>query len=284
VLPAAAGVLLVHGLRATREEGLRVVSTLNTLGYPVLLLSYRNDPDAAASPDGYYHLGDTEWRDPEAAVREAIGRGARDVVLYGWSMGGSIIETFQRRSTDKASVRAVILDAPMLDWLKSIDAQVRRMHLPGWFTHVLAWFAARKAKLRFSDLRYVHPSTNRSVATLVFHGSNDSLVPIDCSDQFARSLPDLIAYHRVDGAEHTESWNSDPARYESVLRNFLQRVAEPPVPARNRRPHLTGPARQCPAWQPRATDDGIAEDLFEHKRRPSHVCRAVETTRSTSRA
>ncbi|MGH3588469.1 MAG: alpha/beta hydrolase family protein, partial [Pseudonocardia sp.] len=70
----------VHGRGGSRREALRILPALHALGMSQLVLSYRNDEGAPASPDGHYHLGDTEWEDVEAGVRYALDRGARRFV------------------------------------------------------------------------------------------------------------------------------------------------------------------------------------------------------------
>jgi uncharacterized protein len=217
----------VHGFHATREEGLSIVPTLAQMGYPVLMMSHRNDAGAPKSPDHFYHLGDTEWQDIEAGVRYALALGAQDVVQYGWSMGGCIVETFLSRSSYAAQVRAVVLDAPILDWHKVIDTQMHKLHFPHWFTYVVEWTATLRAGINFTALNHEHPARERTTPTLLFHGTADALVPIGSSDTLWQARPDLITYQRVNGADHTEAWNVDPQAYEDALKTFLTRVSEP---------------------------------------------------------
>ena len=61
----------VHGRATTREETLRGVAAFHRAGLTSLVVSYRNDGDAPASPDRRYALGETEWRDIDAAIRFA---------------------------------------------------------------------------------------------------------------------------------------------------------------------------------------------------------------------
>ena len=220
-------VLLVHGFHASREEGLRVLPTLAQMGFPTLLLTYRNDAGVPKSPDHLYHLGNTEWQDIEAGVRYALSHGAQDVVLYGWSMGGFMVETFLRRSSNVAQTRAVVLDAPILDWHKAIDTQMHKLHFPHWFTYVVEWFASWRLGINFAALNYERPPRDRITPTLLFHGTADGMVPVESSDTFAQALPGLVTYLRVNGADHTQAWNVDPQAYEDALKAFLVRVSGP---------------------------------------------------------
>ena len=223
-------VLLVHGFHAPREEGLRILPTLVQMGFPVLQLSYRNDAGAPRSPDHLYHLGDTEWQDVESGVRYALAHGAQDVVLYGWSMGGCMVETFLRRSSYTAQIRAVILDAPLLDWHKAIDTQMHKLHFPHWFTYVVEWAATLRAGINFAALNYERPARERTTPTLLFHGTADGMVPIGSSDTFAQAHPDLITYQRVNGVDHAQAWNADPQAYEDAVKTFLTReTSDKPV-------------------------------------------------------
>jgi alpha-beta hydrolase superfamily lysophospholipase len=222
--PRATWVLMVHGYNATREQGLCVLPLIHSLGFPVLNSSYRNDPGAPASPDRLYHLGDTEWQDVEAMVRYAREHGAADLILYGWSMGGCMVETFLQRSPEAGSVRGVILDSPILDWhAATIRLMHETLHFPVWFLHFVEWVVARRG-VDFSALKSLPPSSGRIPPTLLFHGTADTLAPVSVSDAFARAYPELVTYQRIVGSDHVQTWNAAPQVYEEALQTFLTRI------------------------------------------------------------
>ncbi len=88
-------VVFVHGRGETPREGLRIASTVAPLGYPMLLIQYRNDPQAPAG-NGYGQFGVDEWQDLEGAVQYALDNGAERIVLAGASMGGAASLAFLR--------------------------------------------------------------------------------------------------------------------------------------------------------------------------------------------
>ena len=220
-------VLLVHGRGDTMSEGLRVMPALHRLGLPMLDISYRNDPGAPAGPGRLYHLGGSEWRDVAAAVRYATAHGARHVVLYGWSMGGAIVEAFVRHSHLSSRVSAVVLDSPVVDWRAVLNLQANQRHLPG----VVTWAAERVVSWRiginWDDFDVVaHPQTI-TVPTLLFAGKSDTLVPYAPTARLAAERPRLITFYPVPTADHTEAWNIDPGAYDRRLAGFLRRHALP---------------------------------------------------------
>jgi len=220
-------VVMVHGRGGTRREALRVLPALHGLGLPVLVPTYRNDIEAPASPDGHYHLGDTEWLDVEAAVRLALDRGARRIVLFGWSMGGAITAAFLDRSPLASAVTAMVWDAPLVDWRATLRLQARNRRLPPGLTP----FATSATRLRIGidfdrfDLRRRPPAVRPP--TLIVHSTEDTAVPVEPSRALAAvgsSLDWPIEYLEVPEVEHTAAWNADPEAYEQAVVEFLERV------------------------------------------------------------
>jgi uncharacterized protein len=229
LVPAAGDtwVVMVHGRGGSRREALRVLPALHERGFPVLVPSYRNDEEAPASPDGHYHLGDTEWRDIEAAVRFALDGGARHVVLFGWSMGGAITAAFLDRSSDASSVAAVVWDSPLVDWRATLRQQARNRRLPPGLTPFATSITSRRIGIDFDrfDLRRRPPAVRPP--TLIVHSTEDTAVPVGPSRALAAAAPALdwpMEYVEVPDVEHTGSWNADPEAYEQVVTGFLAEV------------------------------------------------------------
>jgi alpha-beta hydrolase superfamily lysophospholipase len=213
--------ILVHGHNDNRQNDLRIAPVLRRTGLTSLLISYRNDLGAPESPDGLYHLGETEWIDLQAAVRYALAHGAQRVVLIGYSMGGELITQFMQRSRLSADVSALVLDAPVLDWRSLIEFNAEQIGLPGFLGMPVEWMIDARANPDWDSLDALEHSEDFHLPILLFHSTEDDLVPISTSDDFAAELPQWVTYYRVPIVGHTEGWNLNPRLYDGRLRGFL---------------------------------------------------------------
>ncbi|MFE9775898.1 alpha/beta hydrolase [Streptomyces sp. NPDC005931] len=214
-------VITVHGLGTTREHALNVMEFLHRHRFPVLAPAYRGDVGAPRPPDGLNHLGETEWRDLDAAIRYALTSGARQVVLYGWSTGATMALRAAARSGVREHVAGLVLDSPVLSWEATLRALAAARRTPG----ALLPLAVRAAQGRtglYGDRRADAVHLARiSIPTLILHGPGDTVAPWLFSRRLAEAHPNTVILHTVTSAPHAAMWNADPDSYEEALRRFL---------------------------------------------------------------
>jgi alpha-beta hydrolase superfamily lysophospholipase len=219
--------IIVHGINGNREDNLRIAPTLHRAGLPVLLITYRGDVGAPRSPDGLHHMGLTEWRDLQAATGYALAHGARRVVLIGYSMGGAIVAQFMERSSLAHRVLGVVLDAPALSWKAILAFNAKEKGFPSFAAIPVEWAIGSRIDADWGSLDALDHPGSFHLPILLFHGTDDEVVPISLSDAFAKELPEWVTYYRVTGAGHVESWNVDPGLYDERLAAFLSRIDNP---------------------------------------------------------
>ncbi|MFE5916303.1 alpha/beta hydrolase [Streptomyces sp. NPDC056468] len=214
-------VIAVHGLGTTREQAMNVMEFLSGRHFPVLALAYRGDLGAPRPPDGLNHLGETEWRDLDAAMRYAVRYGAKQLVLLGWSTGATMALRAAAHSGLRDRVSGLVLDSPVLSWEATLRALASARRTPS----VLLPLAVRAAQGRTGlNADRANGNGNRddlTVPTLIFHGPDDRVAPWSLSRRLADARPDLVALQTVDRAPHAAMWNADPEFYEESLRRFL---------------------------------------------------------------
>lgn len=223
-------VIQVHGRGVRRQETLRAVSVFQEAGYTSLLVSYRNDGDAPASPDGKYGLGDTEWRDVDAALEFAAEHGAQRVVLMGWSMGGAIALQTLMRARHRDLIVGVVLDSPAIDWADVVEFQGRLLRLPAVIAQgamtVMGhrWGRAvtgQEAPIAFTRLDVVAQADGLDVPILLLHSDDDGYVPSTGSRALAAARPDIVTFVPFREARHTKLWNHDPAPWNAAIGSWL---------------------------------------------------------------
>lgn len=213
--------IVVHGINGTPQTGLRLLPGLHRAGLPTMLIAYREDLGAPASPDGFHHMGLTEWLDLQAAARYALAHGARRLLLAGYSMGGAIVAQFMEKSRLANRVAGLVLDAPVLDWRRVLEFNSTEMGLPGFSVLPVEWVIGARIDADWDSLDALSHPQDFHLPILLFHGEDDKVVPIATSDDFAAELPRWVNYYRLREAGHTQSWNVDPGLYERRLGAFL---------------------------------------------------------------
>ncbi len=229
----ATWVVAVHGQNGRRKAELKILPVVHQLGLPFLDISYRNDEGAPSSPDGLLHLGDAEWRDLEAALRQAQTMGARRFVLYGTSMGGQIIGQLLARSPLANTVDRVVMDAPMIDVRMTSEQGARNFHVPGFVAGFVAGLSDAVVEWRtgvdVDQLSLIrHPPKVRPPLLLI-HTVPDTDHPIQEPLDLVAAAAKLgwqIQFEKFDQGEHTEAWNVDRARYDQLIRGFLSQVRD----------------------------------------------------------
>lgn len=220
---ASTWVVHVHGRGATREESLRYLPTLHEAGVTVLVPTYRNDPGAPADPSGQYRLGETEWRDVEAALAYARAEGADRVLVLAWSIGAAISLQTLDRSAEADLVEAVWLDSPVLDWRDTFQAQGALNGLPSPLTSVAILMIERRAGIDLDDYDWVTRADELPDLPIhIEHPDGDSYVPNGPAVALAEARPDVVTLVRDSPAEHTRAWNLDPFGYEERLAAFVK--------------------------------------------------------------
>ncbi|MFE0704087.1 alpha/beta hydrolase [Streptomyces sp. NPDC058872] len=219
--PRTTWVIALHGLGTTREHPLNLVPFLHLRKIPVLLPAYRGDEGAPASPDGLAHLGDSEWRDVDAAIRYAVRRGARKVILHGWGTGASMALRAAAESGVRDRISGLVLDSPVLDWEATLRHLAAAHHVPGPLLPLAVRAAQARTGPHGDRLAAASSPDALHVPVLLFHGPDDTIAPWESSVELAARRPDLVSLQTVRQAPHASMWNADPVRYEESLRRFL---------------------------------------------------------------
>ena len=226
-------VISVHGRGVRRQECLRAVEVIRRCGYNSLLVSYRNDGDAPQSVDGRYALGDTEWRDVDAALEFAIARGATEVVLMGWSMGGAISLQLATRSAHAHILRGIMLESPVINWVDTINYQTDAQHAPRVVSAIARtlvsspWARGLTGQVEPIDLDrldFVARAGELTLPILLMHSADDGYVPPYASRALALERPDIVTFDEFTIARHAKLWNYDADRFNEDIGGWLSRL------------------------------------------------------------
>ncbi|GAP53503.1 hypothetical protein AHiyo6_00680 [Arthrobacter sp. Hiyo6] len=226
-----AWVIHIHGMGGKRGGALRGVPVAQRLGFTSLVVSFRNDGEAPPSADGRYTLGQSEWLDVDAAVNYAVDNGAKQIVLFGWSLGASIALRLADLSAHSDRIVGLVLDAPVMDWTTTLIENAGASGLPRPITALglrvlqspqMRWVTGLKDPIDLPRLDWMSRASEIKKPVLVLHGLEDPSTPFHVSQKIADLRPDVVHIVSFDTAGHSHEWNVDSGRWEDTAAALLE--------------------------------------------------------------
>ncbi|MGY4542574.1 pimeloyl-ACP methyl ester carboxylesterase [Arthrobacter sp. UYNi723] len=226
-------VIHIHGSWTDRSIMFRDVHAFSSLGFTSLVPTFRSDLEVSPPQAESSHLGQTEWRDVESAVSYAVARGARRIILSGWSMGGTIALLTAERSAHRDRIVGVVLVGPVTSWRKTITAGAVRAGVPAIGAGLVmcllqappfARMLGLEEPIDFDALEWVDLPNRVAVPTLVLHSYTDQEVPWEISAAFQRANPDTVTLIPLPEAHHTQEWNASPRTFSNELTAWVSKT------------------------------------------------------------
>ena len=139
-------------------------------------------------------------------------------------MGGGIVVNYQLQSELAVNTIGIILEAPMLNFAKTVDKGAAERSVPAPVTFVAKTFSTIRFKVDWNGMDFLARADELTVPILLIHGDADDTVPVETSVEFASKLPELTELHIFANAGHVASWNLYTQEYERLVADFVKRI------------------------------------------------------------
>ena len=222
-------VIHIHGRKATYAEPLRNVKQFDELGFSQLSISHLSD----SPPNGFgirrSTLGAKEWTQVSEAVQFVKGKGAQRIILFGWSLGGMMVNQYLRKADVPNEVKAIILDSPLLDYRSTLRVQAVRAGYPETAGDQVADVITNSRLLRvlgftnvaIDEISALNKSLQVQLPTLLFYSLNDGYISMDGVFKY-QQLNSRVKLIDVPGGRHCRLFNQDKEKYQHSIAAFVK--------------------------------------------------------------
>lgn len=200
---ARGAVLIFHGNAGNISHRLDYLSMFHRLGYSTLIVDYRGYGESSGSPseEGTYRDAEAAWR----WLTETRGLAARDIVLFGESLGGAVAAWLAARTAPRALVLVSTFTS-----VPELGAQVYPFLPVRWMS-----------RFRY-DTRAALEAVEAPV--LVAHSREDDIVPFAHGRELYEAVRGPKAFLELHGG-HNESFVFARQEWVAQLAAFLERAA-----------------------------------------------------------
>ncbi|WP_394941200.1 alpha/beta hydrolase family protein [Psychromicrobium sp. YIM B11713] len=228
--PRGTWVIHIHGSWTDRSIMLRDVDAFRGWGFSSLVPTFRSDPEVIPRQGSSSHLGQTEWRDIESAINYALSEGAKNIVLSGWSLGGTMALLAAENSVHRDKIVGVVLVGPVTSWRQTIIAGAARAGVPEFAARLLikllgfstfSKLLALEEPIDFRLLEWSDTPGRLQTPTLILHSKADKEVPWELSDRFQKGNPVYATLVTLPDSLHTQEWNTAPEQFVRVLNEWI---------------------------------------------------------------
>ena len=136
-------------------------------------------------------------------------------------MGGCIVVNYQLRSNLSQHTTAIILEAPMLHFGRTIDKGAEERSVPAPITYAAKMLASVRFGVNWNAMDYLSNANEIDVPVLLIHGEADDTVPVETSIEFANTIPHLVDLHTYAEVGHVAVWNWYPQEYNKLIKEFI---------------------------------------------------------------
>jgi len=220
-------VVLCHGFDTSMQSTtyLRVEKALNEKGFATLRFDF-------------FGHGESDGKFEDITISEAVddalqaiafvkSRGFQKIALFGSSFGGMAALLAAAKSP---GLQLLALKSPVSDYLGKLLADEDKIGIEQWKKQGFTWHeTSKRGKLKL-NYSFVEDAENVSgfeeagkikVPTLIVHGNQDKIVPIEQSRKTASLIPNC-RLEEIEGANHKYS---KPEDFERVLKLISEFVA-----------------------------------------------------------
>ena len=212
-------VIISHGHGDNKYTGIRFLQVFRNLSYTTVIYDLRghghNEPYVCTlglneSKDLIELIDAVKKRFPEA-----------EIGLHGLSMGCGTTVLALKYHPD---VRFVVADCGYAILKELCKDRLRSVHAPAWMFYPVNWCNRLRYGYDAEDVNPIDSLDGNEIPVLFFHGTEDKLINYEHSEwMYERDKGAVKELHLIPETAHAHAWNHDPAEYERIIADFLQK-------------------------------------------------------------